>query len=446
MSTHDRDEARYARALEAEGLAPRFAGAAAARLSRLLEGLHAVQTERGPADAWYVPGRLEVLGKHTDYAGGRSLICTVERGLCAVSARRSDGLISILDTRRGSSVVFDTLGPQPSVSWSNYPRAVLERLARNFPGAVGGADVLFDSDLPSASGMSSSSALMIAVLLAVVRVSELESSEIWQRNIRSAEDLAAYAATIENGSGFRELPGARGVGTSGGSEDHTAIICSAPDQIRQYSFRPTRAERTIRLRPDWIFAIAASGVRAQKTGNAKDDYNRAAERVARIVEMWRAASGHQDETLADAVASQPGAADRIRALLEADAALRDRFEHFLEESTVLVPAAGDQLERGDGAGLRATVARSQELAERLLCNQVPETIALARVAREHGAIAASAFGAGFGGSVWALVEQPGAQRFLDRWQNAYETAHPASAAHAEFFLSRPGPRAMRVSE
>ncbi len=47
--------------------------------------------------------------------------------------------------------------------------------------------------------------------------------------------------------------------------------------------------------------------------------------------------------------------------------------------------------------------RSQEAAERWLGNQIPETIALARLARHVGATAASAFGAGFGGSVWALV-------------------------------------------
>ena len=51
------------------------------------------------------------------------------------------------------------------------------------------------------------------------------------------------------------------------------------------------------------------------------------------------------------------------------------------------------------------VDRSQQLAERRLGNQVPETIELARSARELGARAASAFGAGFGGSVWALVSR-----------------------------------------
>ena len=84
--------------------------------------------------------------------------------------------------------------------------------------------------------------------------------------------------------------------------------------------------------------------------------------------------------------------------------LLDRFNQFVEESTELVPAAADELGAGDLDAFGRTVARSQELAERLLRNQVPETVALVRSARDHGAWAASAFGAGFGGSVWALVD------------------------------------------
>jgi len=63
---------------------------------------------------------------------------------------------------------------------------------------------------------------------------------------------------------------------------------------------------------------------------------------------------------------------------------------------------------GDGAALGGLVDRSQELTTTHLRNQVPETIFLAKAAREEGAIAASAFGAGFGGSVWALVPKEGA--------------------------------------
>jgi galactokinase len=414
------------------------------RLSALVSRLGVERSDRNAWTAWYIPGRIEVLGKHTDYAGGRSLIAAVDRGICCVGAPRADGRLSIVDTSRRSSVLLDPDLPEPSINWANYPLTVLRRLNRNFPEAVGGADLVFDSDLPSASGLSSSSALMIAALLTLRDVNHLDSTDQWRASISTDEDLAAYAATIENGSGFRGLPGERGVGTMGGSEDHTAILCSMAGQLAQYSFRPTRPERSIRLPGNWMLAIGVSGVRAQKTGNAKDAYNRAATRAAEILSRWQRTSGRHDDTLASAVESSPGAADRIRGLLTDEPMLVRRFDQFVEESTVLVPRAGDQLQADDVTGFGTTVARSQYLAEHLLGNQVPETISLAELARGSGAAAASAFGAGFGGSVWALIGRPVAAEFLNRWQNAYAERHPEAGRRATFFLTEPGPAARRL--
>src|SRR4029077_1282199 len=104
------------------------------------------------------------------------------------------------------------------------------------------------------------------------------------------------------------------------------------------------------------------------------------------------------------------APDRIRDVLRrrrhadfSSAALLARFDQFFEESERLVSAASQAFASADAEALSRIVDRSQKLAERLLGNQIPETVTLARSARDLGAIAASAFGGGFGGSVWALV-------------------------------------------
>ena len=65
------------------------------------------------------------------------------------------------------------------------------------------------------------------------------------------------------------------------------------------------------------------------------------------------------------------------------------------------------------------------------------TIALAESARKLGALAASAFGAGFGGSVWALVRRSEADDFLDAWRQHYTECFPERADDAELFHSRP---------
>ncbi len=438
-----------ARALEASGYTE---GTASARRTRFDHLLATMAIERGEGDragwgAWFVPGRIEVLGKHTDYGGGRSLICAAERGFHVVSAARADRRLSLTDLGRGTSLVLDTDEPRPEASWATYPLTVLRRLSRNFPELSHGVDVVFESDLPSAAGMSSSSALMVAVLLALVHANRLDETPRWIENLHDRrEDLAAYAATIENGQTFRGFVGESGVGTEGGSEDHTAILCSRPMALAQYAFCPTRHERSVAFPAGLVFAIGVSGVAARKTGQARDDYNRASRLAARVLERWRTDTGREDASLAAALSSSSDAPGRLRALLGSDGELLDRFEQFFEESTRLVPAAADELARGDLHGFGRTVARSQQLAEERLRNQVPETVTLARTARAHGAWAASAFGAGFGGSVWALVDQPDARAFLDRWQNAYRTECPAAAPRARFFLTMPGPGVVRLSE
>jgi galactokinase len=83
------------------------------------------------------------------------------------------------------------------------------------------------------------------------------------------------------------------------------------------------------------------------------------------------------------------------------------------------------------------VDRSQRGAEIGLGNQIRETVDLARMARSLGAHAASAFGAGFGGSVWALVNRAEAPSFQTAWERAYRARHDRSSAC--FFTTEAGP-------
>jgi galactokinase len=101
------------------------------------------------------------------------------------------------------------------------------------------------------------------------------------------------------------------------------------------------------------------------------------------------------------------------------------------------------LERGDLAALGEAVDRSQRAAERFLGNQVPETIELARSARALGARAASAFGGGYGGSVWALVDSSDAGAFRSAWESIYHRRFPETRGD-EFFITGAGPGRLRL--
>lgn len=400
---------------------------------------------------FFVPGRVEFAGKHTDYAGGRSLICAIERGICLAAAPRGDAQIHIRSMDAGSEArfSFDSDAEPARGDWSNYAITVARRIARDFPFARVGADIVFAGDLPRASGMSSSSALITGIFSALAEINSLRQNELFREFIHSREDLAGYLGAVECGAPFGSSSGHRGVGTLGGSEDHVAILCSRAGFLREYSYCPIRFEREVPMPKDYSLVIGASGVEADKTGNALEAYNRASLAARRILELWQRATGRDDASLAAAIASAPVAAERMHEIVgsatemefTAELLLR-RLAQFIEESNEIVPGIADALAAGDLERVGVLMDRSQQLAESCLGNQTSETSELARSARELGAAAASAFGAGFGGSVWALVRSAQAEGFCDSWAARYRERFPDRGAQSEFLITGAGPRAM----
>jgi len=407
-----------------------------------------------PVIARFVPGRIEVLGKHTDYAGGRSLLAAVERGFCMVAVSRADRRIRLWSRDAPDIAQFD-ISPDlsPKIGhWSNYPMTVARRIARNFAGELCGADMAVTSDLPIASGMSSSSALIVTCFLVLSDINGLSERPAYTSNIHSPEELAGYLGTVENGQTFGSLCGDAGVGTFGGSEDHTAMLCCRSGELSQYSFCPVRHERQIEVPADLVFVVGSSGVVAEKTGAALELYNRASRLTSAVAETWRTQTGRSDPHMAAAVASAADAVEQMREILRKGSYgdfgpkdLQDRFEQFYAESEEIIPAAGNALARGDLERFGDLVDRSQFLTETLLQNQVAETVFLTASARKCGAIAASAFGAGFGGSVWSLVKRDSVGDYMARWQDEYHRAYPQHASLSVFFATQAGPAAIKLT-
>jgi galactokinase len=397
-----------------------------------------------PAErAWFVPGRVEVFGKHTDYAGGRSLVGAVPRGFAVAARPRTDGIVRVVDARWADEVEVDPADDRTVYTgWRNYVAVVARRLHANFPGATLGADIAVGSDLPRAAGLSSSSALVVGLATALTERARLEARPEWRAAIETPLDLAGYLGAVENGLNFKSLPGTSGVGTHGGSEDHTAILTSEPHTLKAYAYVPVRAAGRATMPSGWRFVIAASGIQADKAGSAKDRYNRASLLTRALVDVWHRHTGQTQATLAEVVASAPDAAAALRRAAGAHhdgpysaADLTRRLDHFLGEDA-RVPLALEAFRHADADRLGQLSADSQREADTLLGNQIDETRLLADLARTHGAFAASSFGAGFGGSVWALAGEAEARAIGQRWVAAYEAAMPALAP-VDWFVASP---------
>ena len=414
------------------------------------------ETSRGPEEVeWRVPGRIEVLGKHTDYAGGSVLVGAVDRAITARARRVEGPQSSLTATTGGGDPITLRAGVDPDLEpghWGRYLQTVLDRLTLNF-GAGTAAHLSISSDLPPASGMSSSSALVCATALALASLNGWDKDPRWVESMPDRLSLAGYLAAVEGGRAWRDLPGTSGVGTRGGSEDHTGMLCGAQDRLLLAGFDPMRIERTIAFPAQWALVVGVSGVLAHKTGAALKDYNRGPNTVQAVLARWNAATGRTDASLAGAVRHLVGDATGEQAA--ADPVLQDllglcepgyerkRIEQFRIESLVLVPAGARLIAAAD-PGVGEVLERSQELADRGLCNQVPQTRLMVSLAREAGAIGASSFGAGWGGSVYALVRADDAEAFASQWLRAYRDREQG-AERAAVIVTRPGPGACRLS-
>jgi len=395
-----------------------------------------------PVHVFWVPGRIEVLGKHTDYCGGRSLLATASRGFMFGVSARADLVVRVKDAVSGETIE-SRLHPDVTPRlrhWSNYPETVFRRLARNFTGDLKGADIVFASDLPPAAGMSSSSALMVGFYLVMNAVNGLAERAEYKENIHTAEDLAGYLGTLENGQTFGTLVGDKGVGTFGGSEDHTAIMNCEVGKLSQYAYCPVQFERVMALPESHTFAIGVSGVVAEKTGDAMEKYNRASRLAFTALDVWNQTTKRKDPHLAGAI--QCAGVDEIRRVLQKAQGgefsandLTRRFDHFAIENEEILPKAGDALAVGDVNGFGGWANKSQAQGAGLLKNQIPETEALAQMAVALGACGASAFGAGFGGSVWALVERSSVDAFLSSWKDVYMQKFPQHQRLSQFFYT-----------
>ena len=266
--------------------------------------------------SWFVPGRLEVFGKHTDYAGGSSLLAAVDRGITVSLEPGGDGIAATTTASPGEQVTLCRHRPPslPAGHWGGYLQAVVDRLALNF-GELRPVKLVINSTLPQASGMSSSSALVVALALALIDYNDIRARDEWRANVHDQIDLAGYLASVENGTSFGSLVGRKGVGTFGGSEDHTAMLCCQADQLTRFRFCPIREGESVAFPDGWSFVIGISGVPAEKTGAALELYNAVSLRSREIVAAWNDATGSEHLTIGDALDSSPDAWENLTAVV-----------------------------------------------------------------------------------------------------------------------------------
>lgn len=150
---------------------------------RTAEGFEAAFGD-SPAGVWSAPGRVNIIGEHTDYNGGYVLPIAINRATYAAVALRFDGIARVASTFDSSTIELSIESLAAATGWSAYPLGVAHVL-----GAKTGFDIFIDSDVPVGAGLSSSAAIECAVALAL--------NELWTLGY-SREELARFGQRAEN--------------------------------------------------------------------------------------------------------------------------------------------------------------------------------------------------------------------------------------------------------
>ncbi|MBB2912099.1 galactokinase [Streptosporangium becharense] len=113
-----------------------------------------------PVGVWHAPGRVNLIGEHTDYNDGFVLPFAVPWGVTAAVSPREDGVVRLRSLQTGAPVTLES--PDEAEGWARYAAGVFWVL-REAGHRAGGADVVIDGDVPQGAGLSSSAALEVVV-------------------------------------------------------------------------------------------------------------------------------------------------------------------------------------------------------------------------------------------------------------------------------------------
>ncbi|MFF3160837.1 MULTISPECIES: galactokinase [unclassified Streptomyces] len=151
-----------------------------------------------PEGVWAAPGRVNLIGEHTDYNDGFVMPFALPHQTTAAVSRRTDGVLRLHSADIGGEAVelaLDALAPQSDKEWTAYPAGVVWAL-REAGHPVTGADVHLASTVPTGAGLSSSAALEVVVALALNHLYGL-GLQRWQlaRLCQRAENVYVGAPT-----------------------------------------------------------------------------------------------------------------------------------------------------------------------------------------------------------------------------------------------------------
>ncbi|BES64585.1 galactokinase [Gottschalkiaceae bacterium SANA] len=347
----------------------------------------------GDLRLFFSPGRVNLIGEHTDYNGGNVFPAALTFGTYAVVRRRSDGVLKFASLNLTDEVErkLDDLTHVPEDGWTNYPKGMIQML-KEAGLTVGGAEFLFWGNIPNGAGLSSSASLEVVTAIAMRGLYGGQASNL---------ELALLAQKAENqfigvNCGIMDQ-----FAVAMGKKDHAILLDCATLQFKWVPFQVK----------DYELVIANSN---KKRGLADSKYN---ERRSQCEEALRRVQAHRD--LAAWGAMTEAEFERVIPWI-VDPILVKRARHAVTENQRTLQAV-ETLQAGNLLAFGQLMNASHcSLRDDYEVTGI-ELDALVEAAwAQPGVIGSRMTGAGFGGCTVSLVKRKWVEPFMENVGKLYQ--------------------------
>lgn len=384
---------------------------------KLMETFQKLYGGEGDIRTFFSPGRVNLIGEHTDYNGGHVFPCALTLGTYGIARKRNDRKIRFYsDNFSGLGVMetsLDDLVPSPAAKWTNYPKGVIWAFEKKGYSIAQGMDVLVYGNIPNGSGLSSSASLEV---LTGVILKDLFDIEI------SMQDIALIGQYSENHYN----------GCNCGIMDQFAVAMGKKDcavfldtNTLQYEYATVKLEYA-------KIVITNSKVKHSLVDSAYNDRRRESETALKDLQKVVDIRTLGDLTEEEFEIHKDAIGDEI---------CKKRAKHAVYENQRTIRAV-KALKENDIAGFGRLMNQSHiSLRDdyEVSCEEIDILVDLAW--KINGVVGSRITGGGFGGCTVSIVKNDAVETFVEQVGKGYkeQTGH-----EAEFYVVEIGDGARRL--
>ena len=386
---------------------------------QLIKAFRELFGEEGELHVYFAPGRVNLIGEHTDYNGGHVFPCALTIGTYAVARRREDRKIRFYSQNFPKSGVVETslddLTPYEAAGWTNYPKGVMWAFEGRGYKLPSGIDMLIYGNIPNGSGLSSSASLEV-LTGTVLR-------DLFGFDDLSMTDLALIGQYSENNYNGMNCGIMDQFASAMGKKDH-AIFLDTSDLSYEYA--------SVKLE-DAKIVITNSKVKHSLVSSAYNDRRNECEtalkELQKVMDVPSLGALTEDEFEAKKDAIQSEVRQR-------------RAKHAVYENQRTIKAV-EALKNNDierfGALMNASHVSLRDDYE-VSCEEIDVLVELAW--KIEGVVGSRITGGGFGGCTVSIVKNDAVDTFIEQVGNGYreKTGH-----QAEFYVVEIGDGARVLS-